>query len=176
MAMGAAAAVLAACGPVPGGTAASARPRSFTVPLYDANGQEVATAVLTQVGRDSVRLVTQSTRVPAGQHGIHLHASGRCEAPGFQTAGPHLNPANRQHGLRNPQGPHLGDMPNLAVGANGQGRAEWTLAGTLTPGEGAIFDPDGTALVIHAGADDQATDPAGNSGARIACGVIAAPT
>lgn len=176
-AMGAAAVVLAACGPAPGGAAgASARPRTFTVPLYDANNQEVATATFTQVGRDSVRLVTQTTRIPAGQHGIHLHAVGRCEGPGFQTAGPHLNPTNRQHGLRNPQGPHLGDMPNLTVGANGQGRAEAMVAGSLTPGQGPIFDADGTALVIHAGADDQVTDPAGNSGARIACGVVSQAT
>ncbi|HEU4453913.1 MAG TPA: superoxide dismutase family protein [Longimicrobium sp.] len=177
MAMGAAAAVLAACGPGAGGTpAASARPRTFSVPIYDAQGAEVGNATFTQMGRDSVRLVANATRVPAGQHGIHLHAVGRCEGPGFQTAGGHLNPTNRQHGLRNPQGPHLGDMPNLTVAAGGTGRSEWTFAGSLTPGTPPVFDADGTALVIHAAADDQVTDPAGNSGARIACAVIAAPT
>jgi Cu-Zn family superoxide dismutase len=109
-------------------------------------------------------------------HGTHLHATGRCDPPGFTTAGGHLNPAARQHGLRNPAGPHLGDLPNLTVAANGTGRMEATIAATLTPGQAPLFDADGTALVVHAGPDDMVTDPAGNSGARIACTVIAAPT
>ncbi|HEX2205745.1 MAG TPA: superoxide dismutase family protein [Longimicrobium sp.] len=172
---GAALATLAACGG-PGTAGTSARPRSFNEPVYDASGQEVARLTLTQIKPDSVRVRVDATRVPAGTHGTHLHAVGRCEPPGFTTAGPHMNPTNRQHGLRNPQGPHLGDMPNLVVGANGQGTLETTVAGRLTPGQAPIFDADGTALVIHARADDQVTDPSGNSGDRIACAVIAAPT
>jgi superoxide dismutase, Cu-Zn family len=174
---GAAVALLAACGGAAPGATTAARPRSFTTPVYDAQGQEVATLRMTQQGRDSVRVVLQSTRVRAGTHGTHLHAVGRCEGPDFTSAGAHLNPANRQHGLRNPRGPHLGDLPNLVVGANGQGTLETTVASaSLTPGQAPLFDADGTSLVIHASADDMVTDPSGNSGARIACAVIAAPT
>jgi Cu-Zn family superoxide dismutase len=136
----------------------------------------VATALLAEVGRDSVRVEVTSTALPAGTHGTHLHAVGECQPPGFTTSGAHLNPTNRQHGLRNPNGPHLGDLPNLVVGANGQGRMEAIVRGTLAPGQAPIFDQDGTALIVHAGADDMMTDPSGNSGARIACGIVAAPS
>ncbi|HEX8693451.1 MAG TPA: superoxide dismutase family protein [Longimicrobium sp.] len=176
VALGGAVLVLVACGPAAQQAAGPARPRAFTQPIYDAQGQEVGTLTATAQGRDSVRLAVVATRVPAGTHGTHLHAVGRCDTPDFTTAGPHLNPASRQHGLRNPRGPHLGDLPNLVVGAGGGGRLEATVAGTLNPGQAPLFDADGTALVIHAGADDQVTDPSGNSGARIACVVIAAPT
>ncbi len=172
---GAAAAVLAACGATQQG-AAGARPREYSVPIYSANNQQVASFTVRQVSADSVRLVVESTGLPAGTHGTHLHAVGRCDAPQFTTAGAHLNPTNRQHGLRNPQGPHLGDMPNLTVGGNGQGRLETIVRGSLTPGRAPLFDVDGTSLVVHANADDQVTDPSGNSGGRIACGVLAAPT
>ena len=172
--MGGALLALAACGPAP--ASEPARPRAYDLPVYDANSQQVATVRLTQQGRDSVRVSVAATRVPAGTHGVHLHSVGRCEGPSFTSAGPHLNPTSRQHGLRNPAGPHLGDMPNMTVGANGQGTLETIVAGALTPGTAPIFDADGTSLVIHASADDQVTDPAGNSGARIACTVIATPT
>ena len=152
-----------------------AQPRAFSQPIYDAGGQTVGQLTLTQQGRDSVRVTVESTRLPAGVHGTHLHTTGRCDPPGFTTAGGHLNPAARQHGLRNPRGPHLGDLPNLTVDAGGTGRLTATVAGSLNPGQAPLFDADGTALVIHAGADDMMTDPAGNSGARIACTVIAAP-
>ncbi|HET7461075.1 MAG TPA: superoxide dismutase family protein [Longimicrobium sp.] len=167
--------VLAGCGATQTGTG-SARPREFSVPIYNAGNQQVASFTVTQVSPDSVRLVVESSGLPEGVHGTHLHAVGRCEPPQFTTAGGHLNPANRQHGLRNPQGPHAGDMPNLVVGGNGRGRMETIVRGSLTPGRAPLFDADGTALVVHAGADDMVTDPAGNSGARIACGVLAAPT
>ena len=176
VAAGAAIAVLAACGATQAG-AGSARPREYSVPIYNVNNQQVASFTVRQVSADSVRLVVESTGLPAGTHGTHLHAVGRCDAAQqFTTAGPHLNPTNRQHGLRNPQGPHLGDMPNLTVGGNGQGRLETIVRGSLTPGRAPLFDADGTSLVVHASADDQVTDPAGNSGARIACGVLSAPT
>ena len=166
--------MMAACGPAP--APEQARPRSYVIPAYDASGQQVASVTLTQQGRDSVRVAVAATRIPAGVHGVHLHAVGRCEGPQFTSAGPHLNPTSRQHGFRNPAGPHLGDMPNMTVAASGQGTLEATVAGSLTPGVAPIFDADGTSLVIHAGADDYVTDPAGNSGARIACAVIAVPT
>jgi Cu-Zn family superoxide dismutase len=173
-AVGGAVLVLVACGPV--AQQAPARPRAYTIPIYDAQGREVGTLTATAQGRDSVRLAVAATRVPAGTHGTHLHAVGRCDPPDFTTAGAHLNPAGRQHGLRNPRGPHLGDLPNLVVGSGGSGQLQVTVAGTLTPGQAPLFDADGTALVIHASADDQVSDPSGNSGARIACVVIAAPT
>lgn len=167
---------LAACGAATQQAGTSAQPRTFTQPIYDAQGQSVGDLTLTQRGRDSVQVTVRATRLPAGTHGTHLHAVGRCEPPGFTTAGAHLNPAGRQHGTRNPAGPHLGDLPNLVVAANGTGTMQAVVAGTMTPGQAPLFDADGTALVVHAAADDMMTDPSGNSGARIACSVIAAPT
>jgi Cu-Zn family superoxide dismutase len=167
--------MLAACGAAAGMQGPS-QPRAFSQPIYDGAGQTVGQLTLTQQGRDSVRVVVEATRLPAGVHGTHLHTTGKCEAPGFTTAGSHLNPTARQHGMRNPAGPHLGDLPNLTVAANGTGRMEATVAGRMNPGQAPLFDADGTALVVHAGADDMMTDPAGNSGARIACSVVAAPT
>ena len=111
--------------------------------------------------------------LPPGKHGMHIHAAGKCEAPEFKTAGGHFNPAARKHGLRNPEGAHAGDMANLIVGEDGKGSATVTAKGaTLTEGQGSLFGPDGTSIVIHEGPDDERTNPAGNSGARIACGVI----
>ena len=156
--------ILAACGAAAGGEG-SPRPRAFSQPIYDAAGQAVGQLTLTQQGRDSVRVTVESTRLPAGVHGTHLHTTGRCDPPGFTTAGGHLNPAARQHGTRNPRGPHLGDLPNLTVSANGHGAINFLVSGE-------IADADGTALVIHAKPDDYRTDPSGNSGDRIACAVL----
>ncbi|HEX8393439.1 MAG TPA: superoxide dismutase family protein [Longimicrobium sp.] len=163
---------LGACGPAP--AEGPAPLRTFTAPLYDARGGQVGVVTLTYVG-DSTRVNVQSTGLPAGTHGTHLHAVGRCDAPEFTTAGPHLNPANRQHGTRNPAGPHLGDMPNLTVATGGAGQVNATILARGVPGTAPLFDADGTALVVHAAADDLRTDPSGNSGARIACAVLAAP-
>jgi Cu-Zn family superoxide dismutase len=105
-------------------------------------------------------------------HGIHLHAIGRCEGPDFKSAGGHWNPAGHQHGRDNPMGAHLGDLPNFDVA--GQTVASLTLpVGGITAAD--LADADGTALVIHADPDDYKTDPSGNSGARIACAVLAPP-
>jgi Cu-Zn family superoxide dismutase len=143
-----------------------------TARLRNAQGVEVGTVVLEQE-RNGVGLDVRVTGLPAGVHGIHLHGVGRCDAPDFTTAGAHFNPALHQHGFNNPQGPHAGDLRNLTVGANGVGRAELS-DGNVTLGEGptSLFDADGTSIVVHASADDYLTDPSGNSGARIACGVI----
>jgi Cu-Zn family superoxide dismutase len=97
---------------------------------------------------------------------------GSCEGPAFTSAGGHLNPGARQHGTLNPAGSHTGDLPNLTVTSNGTGTLSAELSGTKAELEAALFDADGTALVIHAAADDYKTDPTGNSGARIACGVL----
>ena len=109
-----------------------------------------------------------------GIHGVHFHQTGRCDAPDFASAGGHWNPAGHQHGRLNPQGAHLGDLPNLEVRANGTGRIDFDVpvpAGTAA-GVNPLLDEDGTAIVVHAAPDDYRTDPSGNSGARIACGVL----
>ena len=106
--------------------------------------------------------------LPPGDHGLHLHAVGRCDGPTFESAGAHWNPAGRQHGHLNPEGAHLGDLPNLTVSANGHGAINFLVAGQ-------VGDADGTSLVVHARPDDYRTDPSGNSGDRIACAVLAPP-
>ena len=118
----------------------------------------------------------EASGLPHGIHAIHVHSVGRCDPPDFISAGPHWNPAGRQHGFNNPAGPHAGDLPNVAVAANGVLSATVTLAraSLFSPAgtPGALLDADGAALVIHMGADDYVTDPSGNSGPRIACAVI----
>jgi Cu-Zn family superoxide dismutase len=110
--------------------------------------------------------------VPLGLHGIHVHAVGRCQGPGFESAGPHWNPNGRRHGFNNPAGPHRGDLQNVTVTATGVLTESVTLAGTRLA---EMADADGSALVLHAARDDFTTDPSGNSGARIACAVISPP-
>lgn len=137
-------------------------------------GETVGNATLTQNADGSVRLHVQVRGLPPGQHGIHFHQFGAC-APTFGAAGEHYNPMGKQHGLDNPNGPHAGDLPNLTVNADGTGSLDTTTQMvTLAPGPTTLFDADGTALIIHAFADDQKTDPSGNSGGRIACAVVRA--
>jgi Cu-Zn family superoxide dismutase len=107
--------------------------------------------------------------LPHGIHGLHVHAVGRCDPPGFTSAGGHWNPASRQHGMNNPQGPHAGDLPNVEVSANGVLSTTVTLPNASLA---ALVDADGAALVLHEKADDYATDPSGSSGARIACAIL----
>lgn len=139
--------------------------------LKDAQGQTVGTAVLTETPH-GVLIHATLTNVPAGIHAFHIHQTGVCEAP-FATAGGHFNPTTKQHGISNPMGMHAGDMPNIEVPAGGKLTFD-VLDSSVTLGAGAnsVFDADGSALVIHAGPDDYKTDPAGNAGARIACGII----
>jgi Cu-Zn family superoxide dismutase len=142
--------------------------------LKMANGQDAGTAVFTQQ-TGGVKMVVNAKGLPAGKHGVHIHAVGKCEGPDFTTAGGHFNPENKQHGAQNPQGAHAGDLPNLTIAANGAGTLDVTNAKiTLGTGATSLFDADGSALVIHAAEDDERTDPTGNSGGRIACGVIVA--
>ncbi|MDB5696646.1 MAG: superoxide dismutase family protein [Sphingomonas bacterium] len=162
--------VLAACNKaepmtgavLPGGRIATAQ-------LLTASGAPAGRAVATEVA-GGVRVTLDVRNVPAGTHGAHVHTVGRCDAPGFESAGPHWNPAASKHGTMNPQGPHAGDLPNLLVGNDGRGTLGVTLAGATL---GGMLDGDGGAVVVHATADDLMTDPSGNSGGRIACGVFA---
>jgi Cu-Zn family superoxide dismutase len=146
---------------------------SATATLKDAQGKTVGTATLKEA-KGQVRLSLRVNGLAPGQHAFHIHETGKCEAPGFTTAGGHFNPEKKQHGHMNPQGAHAGDLPNITVAANGKGRYSGVVAGvTLAKGpDNSLFGPNGTALVIHEKADDNKSDPAGNAGPRIACGVI----
>jgi len=140
--------------------------------LKNAGGETVATATFAAVP-DGVEVTVVAAKLSPGPHGFHVHAVGKCEAPDFKSAGGHFNPRDRKHGLENAAGPHAGDMPNLVVGADGKGTATSKLGGvTLDSGPASLFHEGGTALVVHADADDMKTDPSGNSGARVACGVV----
>jgi Cu-Zn family superoxide dismutase len=145
-----------------------------TVTLRDGEGRTVGTALLAPAS-GGVQVVVSANGMPPGVHGIHVHERGRCEGPDFTSAGGHFNPAGSQHGLQNPAGPHAGDLPNLTVDAAGRGALTGLARGAAITGTAAnsLLRSGGTALVVHAGADDQVTDPSGDSGARIACGVIA---
>lgn len=139
--------------------------------LRDGSGRTVGSATL--IDTYSGVLITASVSdLGLGAHGIHIHAVGKCEPP-FTSAGGHFNPANRQHGFRNANGPHLGDLPNLETPAAGTLKFEALLPGVTLTGTNALLDADGAAIVVHAARDDYTTDPSGNSGGRIACGVIA---
>lgn len=139
--------------------------------LVNANGIPAGTAQFLGAG-DAITLTIAVSGLAPGQHGVHLHTTGKCEAPAFASAGGHLNPSGHQHGSMNPAGPHLGDLPNLIVGDNGASTITATIPGTRAEIEARLFDDDGTALIVHAGPDDYKTDPSGNSGGRIACGVL----
>jgi Cu-Zn family superoxide dismutase len=149
-----------------------ARAQTVTVELRNGQGAVVGHARLSQEP-GGVRLQVEVSGLAPGLHGFHIHAVGQCEPPAFTSAGPHFNPEGKQHGHKNPAGPHAGDLPNLMVGPDGSGRADLLTADvTLAGGSYSLFQPAGTSLVIHADPDDEQTDPAGNSGARVACGVI----
>ncbi len=139
--------------------------------LADANGAAAGTASVVRRG-DGLNLRVAATGLTPGPHGMHLHTVGKCEAPGFTTAGGHLNPLGHQHGTENPAGSHMGDLPNLVAGADGKASAEVPLGLAALGLAQALLDADGAAIVIHAAADDYRTDPSGNSGARVACGVF----
>jgi len=140
--------------------------------LLSREGSPVGTASVRQV-QDGLAVRVAVQALPQGVHGTHLHAVGRCDVPGFESAGPHWNPTGKQHGPENPAGAHLGDLPNMNVGGDGAGTLEFTIPNTrLSDGAQPLFDADGAALVVHATADDYRTDPSGNSGDRIACAVL----
>jgi Cu-Zn family superoxide dismutase len=147
--------------------------QSASVALNGGDGASMGSLTATEDAA-GVTLKLTVAGMPAGVHGVHLHTTGLCEEPKFESAGSHWNPTGKQHGRDNPAGAHSGDLDNLTVAADGSGNATFTIAGaTLGPGPMSLADDDGTALVVHAKADDYKTDPSGASGDRIACAVIA---
>ncbi len=151
---------------------AQATSNAATAELEDNEGERVGTAEFVE-GPDGVEITVQVQGLPPGEKGIHIHETGDISSSDFESAGDHFNPTDAQHGLDNPEGPHAGDLENIVVGEDGS--ATYSTVNeriTLSGGERSVFDEDGSAIVIHSEADDQQTDPSGESGDRIAAGVI----
>jgi Cu-Zn family superoxide dismutase len=143
-----------------------------TASLRTAAGEARGQATATQAG-DGISVRVEAMNMAPGTYAAHIHTTGRCDPPAFESAGSHWNPSSQQHGRDNPQGPHKGDLPNLTIAADGQGTVEFTIpAASVTGGATAMLDADGAAMMIHEKADDYRTDPTGNAGARIACGTF----
>lgn len=151
--------------------AAGANDHAATAEIKNAQGQTIGRAHLTE-GPQGVVVHLKLEKAPAGDHAFHLHTTGRCDGPTFESAGGHFNPTKAAHGMLSAKGAHLGDLPNIHVPASGQLDVEFFARDAQLSGKNALLDQDGAAVVMHAKPDDYKTDPAGAAGDRIACGVI----
>lgn len=171
---------LAACNAQPAENAAVANESAATneaaaapkarAEMTTSDGTSAGVATITQDGT-GLKVSFMSQRLPIGPHAVHIHTTGKCDGPGFESAGAHWNPENKQHGTENPQGSHKGDLPNVTVAGNGTGSIMYTVPNATLAD---VLDADGAAFMVHADPDDNVTDPTGNAGGRIACGVLSA--
>ncbi|EQB06327.1 Cu-Zn family superoxide dismutase [Sphingobium wenxiniae] len=165
---------VAACATVPEESASAGEAPVAYAKLLAGDGTARGEAKVTQAA-DGLHVLVRAEGLTPGLHAVHVHTTGTCTPPDFVSAGGHWNPTDRQHGKDNPHGMHMGDMPNMLAGSDGTGEMEYVIPGGLvSSGAMPLLDADGAAIVIHAQADDNKTDPAGNAGGRAACGVLAA--
>ncbi len=154
-----------------GDTGSAGTGNQASAAMRDARGRDLGTLTLAPDG-EGITVSGRLVGLPPGEHGIHLHAAGRCDPPAFESAGDHWNPTNRQHGTASAKGPHLGDLRNVEVARDSSVTVQETTPGGALSGGTALLDGDGAAVVVHAAPDDYKSQPSGGSGGRVACGVV----